>query len=338
MGYNPDNLKKIRAEYEGKHLRALSEAEERSRAVRAAIPGVGEIDAKLAQTGLDAFDLTLRKSYREKSGSREQGGESSGDGGGKSGEGSGWYAGMFDSNTNQAFGCGEWATRTEMGAVYNWMVGNALLPSNDAPYQAFTDRGIMKIDRTTALSLSSLCTAVGALDKKLADYGAGLLIGWFRDVKDKPKAAKAVLISSIVLNLLILGFFKYYDFLVGALSALLSGFYFGLGPWLPFQMLSWGLIGLFAGLFRKPLKKSLPLLCVYGAAAGALYSLMMDVFMAVWKDGGLTAKNLLLYFSASLPTTAVYLVSNVVFLLLLRKPVGNAFERVITKYGMEETE
>ena len=55
MGYNPDNLKKIRAEYEGKHLRALSEAEDRSRAVRAAIPGVGEIDAKLAQTGLAVF-------------------------------------------------------------------------------------------------------------------------------------------------------------------------------------------------------------------------------------------------------------------------------------------
>ena len=127
-------------------------------------------------------------------------------------------------------------------------------------------------------------------------------------------------------------------FLVGSLSALLSGFYFGLGPWLPFQMLAWGLIGLFAGLLRKPLKKSLPLLCVYGAVSGITYSLLMDVFMAVWKDGGLTGKNLLLYLTASLPTTAVYLVSNVVFLLLLRKPVGNAFERAITKYGMEDTE
>ena len=106
--------------------------------------------AKLAQTGLDAFDLTLRKAYKE------------GD------------VGLFDSNTNQAFGCGEWATRTEMGAVYNWMVGNALLPTNGAPYREFTDRGIMKIDRTTALSLSSLCTAVETLDKKLADYGAGM--------------------------------------------------------------------------------------------------------------------------------------------------------------------
>ena len=127
-------------------------------------------------------------------------------------------------------------------------------------------------------------------------------------------------------------------FLVGALSALLSGFYFGMGAWLPFQMLSWGLIGLIAGALHKPLKKSLPLLCIYGAAAGIVYSLMMDVFMAVWKDGGLTGRNLLLYLTASLPTTAVYLVSNIVFLLFLRKPVGNAFERVITKYGMEKTE
>ena len=116
--------------------------------------------AKLAQTGLDAFDLTLRKSYKE--------------GGAGSEEGGAWIAGLFDSNTNQAFGCGEWATRTEMGAVYNWMVGNALLPTNGAPYREFTDRGIMKIDRTTALSLSSLCTAVETLDKKLADYGAGM--------------------------------------------------------------------------------------------------------------------------------------------------------------------
>ena len=34
-------------------------------------------------------------------------------------------------------------------------------------------------------------------------------------------------------------------FLTGALSALISNFYFGQGPWTPFQMLIWGLIGLF---------------------------------------------------------------------------------------------
>ena len=45
-------------------------------------------------------------------------------------------------------------------------------------------------------------------------------------------------------------------FLCGALSALVSNFYFGHGPWTPFQMLAWGLIGVFAGLLSSPLKRS----------------------------------------------------------------------------------
>ena len=40
-------------------------------------------------------------------------------------------------------------------------------------------------------------------------------------------------------------------FLVGAMSAALSNIYFGQGPWTPFQMLAWGLIGLAAGYLSK---------------------------------------------------------------------------------------
>ncbi|MBQ0031809.1 MAG: hypothetical protein KBT68_03295, partial [bacterium] len=123
--------------------------------------------AKLAQTGLDAFELTLRKDYRERGGKSEERG-------GKSGEGRASGDGYFDANAEQAFGCGEWLTRTEMGAAYNWLVGNAMLPADAAANQEFTDRGIKKIDRTTALSLGTLCTIVDTLDRKLADYGAGL--------------------------------------------------------------------------------------------------------------------------------------------------------------------
>ena len=38
-------------------------------------------------------------------------------------------------------------------------------------------------------------------------------------------------------------------FLVGSLCAFLSNFYFGQGPWTPFQMAALGIIGLLAGLF-----------------------------------------------------------------------------------------
>ena len=47
----------------------------------------------------------------------------------------------------------------------------------------------------------------------------------------------------------------------GALSALLSGVFFGFGIWLPFQIVAWGAIGLFAGLLASPMKKSRTLTC-----------------------------------------------------------------------------
>ena len=40
-------------------------------------------------------------------------------------------------------------------------------------------------------------------------------------------------------------------FMVGAMAALMSNFYFGQGPWTPFQMLAWGMIGLIAGYFLQ---------------------------------------------------------------------------------------
>ena len=40
-------------------------------------------------------------------------------------------------------------------------------------------------------------------------------------------------------------------FMIGALSAVISNIWFGQGPWTPFQMLCWGLIGAAAGILGK---------------------------------------------------------------------------------------
>ena len=71
-------------------------------------------------------------------------------------------------------------------------------------------------------------------------------------------------------------------FLVGALSALLSNFYFGQGPWTAFQMLAWGLIGWIAGAVSPYLKKSRILLLAYGVISGIIFSLIMDVWTVLW--------------------------------------------------------
>lgn len=58
-------------------------------------------------------------------------------------------------------------------------------------------------------------------------------------------------------------------FLVGAMTAFVSNFFFGQGPWTPWQMFAFGLIGFLAGLLfkegRLP-RKRLPL-CAFGAVA-----------------------------------------------------------------------
>lgn len=123
-------------------------------------------------------------------------------------------------------------------------------------------------------------------------------------------------------------------FLVGALTAVVSNLYFGQGPWTPFQMLAWGLVGLFAGLLSKTLKKNRVLLSVYGVLAGIAYSLMMDVWTVCWYDGGFNPSLYLTSLVASLPHTVAYAVSNVIFLLALTGPIGEKLERLQKKYGI----
>lgn len=64
------------------------------------------------------------------------------------------------------------------------------------------------------------------------DYICGYIIG--RDLDSKPKQAKVTLIVSIVINLALLGVFKYYDFFAGTLNSLLGrGVFPTLGLTLP---------------------------------------------------------------------------------------------------------
>lgn len=123
-------------------------------------------------------------------------------------------------------------------------------------------------------------------------------------------------------------------FMTGALTAVISNFYFGQGPWTPFQMFAWGIIGFVIGLIAEPLKRSTFLLVLSGIIAGVAFSLLMDVWSTLYTDGTF---NIMRYFSfvvSSLQYMAIYAVSNVIFLLVLSKPIGKIFERVKVKYGM----
>ena len=122
-------------------------------------------------------------------------------------------------------------------------------------------------------------------------------------------------------------------FFTGAMTGLVSNFLFGQGPWTPFQMLTWGLIGFLSGVLAKPLRKSRILLFVHGGLCGILFSLLMDLWSMVWLAGGPSFTAWLALAGTALPMTVTYAFSNIVFLALLAGPIGKKLDRMRLHYG-----
>ena len=123
-------------------------------------------------------------------------------------------------------------------------------------------------------------------------------------------------------------------FMTGALSAVISNFYFGQGPWTPFQMFSWGIIGFIAGLLSEHLKKNKVILCIYAVFSGVMYSMLMDVWTVLWADGYFNISRYLAAVVSAVQFMIIYAVSNVVFLLLFSKPIGKMLDRIKEKYSI----
>lgn len=123
-------------------------------------------------------------------------------------------------------------------------------------------------------------------------------------------------------------------FLVGALTAVISDFSFGQGPWTPFQMFAWGMVGLAAGFFAEPLKKNRFLLLGFGVLAGVWYSLFMDIWTVLSYNGAWSGELYLAALAAAVPEMILYAASNVLFLQLFAKPFGEKLERIRLKYGV----
>jgi len=124
-------------------------------------------------------------------------------------------------------------------------------------------------------------------------------------------------------------------FLTGATSALVSNMFFGQGPWTPFQMFTWGMIGFIAGLLGKTgiMHKKIPLI-LFGIFAGVFFSFGMDIWGSISMYGVFSWEAYVLALSSAVPFTIVYAISNVIFLLLLTKPISEKLERIKLKYGI----
>jgi energy-coupling factor transport system substrate-specific component len=106
-------------------------------------------------------------------------------------------------------------------------------------------------------------------------------------------------------------------FAVGAVAALASNLFFGQGPWTPWQMGAWGLIGVAGAALatlsgRRLGRWTLAAACF---AAGLLYGAIMNFSLWVTYSGDHTLAQLGSYFATSLPWDLAHAIGNAAFCL-----------------------
>jgi energy-coupling factor transport system substrate-specific component len=118
-------------------------------------------------------------------------------------------------------------------------------------------------------------------------------------------------------------------FAVGALTGLVSNFWFGQGPWTPWQMAGWGMCGVMgAGLalgVRNAGRLSLAAVC---GLAGIAYGVLLNFSLMATYGGDLSLERFLTLEARAIPFDVAHVVGNVAFALL----AGPAMVRMLVRF------
>lgn len=124
-------------------------------------------------------------------------------------------------------------------------------------------------------------------------------------------------------------------FVVGALAAVLSNFFFGQGSWTPWQMYAWGLVGYVGGLLgERGLLERPAVLYGWGFASGLVYGAILNGYYILGYVQPLTWQAVLAAVVAGLPLDLVHSAATVGFLAVIWLPWGRAIRRVVAKYDL----
>jgi energy-coupling factor transport system substrate-specific component len=117
-------------------------------------------------------------------------------------------------------------------------------------------------------------------------------------------------------------------FAVGAVAAIASNIVFGQGPWTPWQMLAWGMVGLLGAALarrRRPIPRiAMALIC---AAAGFAYGLVLNFSTWVTFTGQHTLAQFLLIEGQAFTFDLAHAVGNFVFFLAFGPALVRALRR-----------
>lgn len=118
-------------------------------------------------------------------------------------------------------------------------------------------------------------------------------------------------------------------FAVGALTGLVSNFWFGQGPWTPWQMAGWGLCGVMGAALalgaRNASRLTLAAACGF---AGIAYGLLLNFSLMATYGGDLSVQRFLALEARAIPFDLAHAIGNVAFALL----AGPAMVRMLVRF------
>ncbi|MBM7563101.1 ECF transporter S component [Paenibacillus sacheonensis] len=128
-------------------------------------------------------------------------------------------------------------------------------------------------------------------------------------------------------------------FMVGATAGFVSNFFFGQGPWTPWQMFCFGLIGFIAGnLYRAGwLRRSRWSLCIFGGLSTLIvYGGIMNLASVMMFAAKPSREAILASYVSGFWFDLVHAAATVLFLFFLARPMLEKLDRIKLKYGMME--
>lgn len=190
------------------------------------------------------------------------------------------------------------------------------------------------------------------------------LIPFFMVFEDRKPQAREILLISVMSAIAVVGRMAFFmlpqfkpvtavviitgislgaeaGFLTGAMAAFVSNFFFGQGPWTPWQILAYGIIGFLAGLIfrgkRRRFRENKILLCLYGGAATLLiYGFLLDTSTVITYSSQFKWETFRAVYISGFPFNVIHAVSTIVFLFFLAGPINRKLDRIKKKYGIME--
>lgn len=124
-------------------------------------------------------------------------------------------------------------------------------------------------------------------------------------------------------------------FAIGATAALSSNLVFGQGPWTPWQMVAWGLVGVLGALWARTTGNRMPrwTTALMLALCGLLFGVIMNISHLIASDVTPTGGQFLAVQLSSLPFDLAHAIGNVVFFLAF----GPVLVRMLERYRARMT-